>query len=65
MLPCYGVLSCSSSFFETPWTVAGKVSVHVGSPNKNTGVGCHWTGDLPNPGIEPRSPTLQANSLPA
>ena len=22
------------------------------------------TGDLPNPGIEPRSPTLQANSLP-
>ena len=22
-------------------------------------------GDLPNPGIEPRSPTLQANSLPA
>ena len=23
------------------------------------------TGDLPNPGIEPRSPTLQADSLPA
>ena len=22
-------------------------------------------GDLPNPGMEPRSPTLQANSLPA
>ena len=22
-------------------------------------------GDLPNPGIEPRSPALQANSLPA
>ena len=22
-------------------------------------------GDLPNPGIEPRSPTLQAHSLPA
>ena len=22
-------------------------------------------GDLPNPGIEPRSPTLQADSLPA
>ena len=22
-------------------------------------------GDLPNPGIEPTSPTLQANSLPA
>ena len=32
----------------------------------------HWSGelfpspgDLPNPGIEPRSPTLQADSLPA
>ena len=22
-------------------------------------------GDLPNPGLEPRSPTLQADSLPA
>ena len=24
---------------------------------------CPSQGDLPNPGIEPRSPTLQANSL--
>ena len=32
------------------------------SPGKNTGV--HSPGDLPNPGIEPRSPTLQADSLP-
>ena len=24
-----------------------------------------YLGDLPNPGIEPRSPTLQADSLPA
>ena len=24
-----------------------------------------WAGDLPNPGIEPRSPTLQADSLPS
>ena len=28
-------------------------------------VAFHSLGDLPNPGIEPRSPTLQANSLPA
>ena len=28
-------------------------------PAKNTGVGCHFLlGDLPNLGIEPRSPTL-------
>ena len=24
-----------------------------------------FSGDLPNPGIEPRAPTLQADSLPA
>ena len=41
-------------------------SVHGDSPGKNTGVGCHalHPGDLPNPGIEPRSPALQADSLP-
>ena len=40
-------------------------SVHGDSPGKNTGVGCHalLQGNLPNPGIEPRSPTLQADSL--
>ena len=27
------------------------------------GLPCHPPGDLPNPGIEPRSPSLQANSL--
>ena len=32
------------------------------SPGQNTGVGSHslFPGDLPNPGIEARSPTLQA-----
>ena len=37
------------------------------SPGQNTGVGSLslLQGDLPNPGIEPRSPTLQADSLPA
>ena len=28
-------------------------------------VAFHSPGDLPNPGIKPRSPTLQADSLPA
>ena len=42
-------------------------SVHGDSPGKNTGVGCHalLQGNLPNPGIEPRSPTLQVDSLPS
>ena len=31
------------------------------SPGQNTGLS---PGDLPNPGIKPRSPTLQADSLP-
>ena len=37
------------------------------SPDQNTGVGSLsiLPGDLPNPGIKPRSPTLQADSLPA
>ena len=36
------------------------------SPGQHTGVGSLslLQGDLPNPGIEPRSPTLQADSLP-
>ena len=33
-------------------------SVHGDSPGKNTAVGCLPPGDLPNPGIEPRYPTL-------
>ena len=37
------------------------------SPGKSTGVGCHFLpqGNLPNPGIEPRSPTFQADALTA
>ena len=40
-------------------------SVHGGSPGKNTGVACHalLQGVFPCPGIEPRSSTLQADSL--
>ena len=34
-------------------------------PGKSTGVGCHFLlpGDLPNPGIESRSPALQEDAL--
>ena len=41
-------------------------SVHEDSPGKNTRVGCCAPppGDLPNLGVEPRSPTLKAESLP-
>ena len=36
---------------------------HGDSPGKNIGAGCHPPGDLPNSGIEPRCPALQAGSL--
>ena len=40
-------------------------SVHGDPPGKNTRVGSHTLlqGNLPNPGVEPRSPTLQVYSL--
>ena len=40
-------------------------SVHADSPGKNTGMGflALLQGDIPNPGIKPRSPALQADSL--
>ena len=41
-------------------------SIHGTSPENNTGVGCLslLQGDPPDPGIKPRSPALQADSLP-
>ena len=40
-------------------------SVHGDSAGKNTSLPCPLPGDLPNPGIKPRSPALQADSLPS
>ena len=51
--------------FVTPWTNLSGFSVHGDSPGKDTGLSCPPLWDLANPGIEPRSPTLQADSLPA
>ena len=51
--------------FATPRTVAYQVLGPWDSPGKSTGVGCHFLlqGNLPDPGIELRSPTLQADAL--
>ena len=53
--------------FVTPWTVACQTPLSMGFPmdSKNTGVGIlpfPSPGELPNPGIKPRSPALQADS---
>ena len=48
--------------FATPWTMQ---SMGFSRPEYWSGLPFPSPGDLPNPGMEPRSPTLQADSLPA
>ena len=58
-------LSVMSNSLRPHGLQSARTSVHGDSPGKNPGVGCHPPpGDLPNPGIKPRSPALQADSLP-
>ena len=62
-------------FFSPAWSAGPSVvsdtwqphGLPWDSPGQNSGVGSlsFLQGNLPNPGIEPRSPTLQADSLPA
>ena len=63
---------CSQSLrrawlFATPWTVAHQALPSVGFSRQEYWSGLPFPppGDLLNPGIEPRSPALQADSLPA
>ena len=64
--------------FVIPWTVAYQAPPSTGFSKQESGdsTGVHWRthwsglaflspGDLPNPGIEPESPTLQADALPS
>ena len=53
--------------FVTPWTVA-----HQASPSMEFSRQEYWSGlpfpspgDLPDPGVEPGSPALQADALPS
>ena len=60
--------SCSVvSDSVTPWTVAqqGPLSMGFSRQEYCSGLPFPSPGDLPNPGIEPRSPTLQADTLPS
>ena len=51
------LILCNPMVYYSPWN----------SPGQNIGVGSlsPSPGDFPNPGIEPRSPALQVDSLPA
>ena len=53
--------------FVTPWTIAYQAPPSMGFSRQE-----YWSrlpfpspGDLPDTGIEPRSPTLQADALPS
>ena len=50
----------------TPWTAACQALLSMGFSRQDYWSGSPFPspGDLPNPGIEPRSPALQAKSLP-
>ena len=50
----------------TPWTEAYQVPLSMGFSRQEywSGLPCPPPGDLPDPGVEPRSPALQADSLP-
>ena len=52
--------------FATPWTVARQAPLSMGFSRQEywSGLPCLSPGDLPDPGIKPRSPALQADSLP-
>ena len=51
--------------FAAPWTAAHQAPLSVGFSRQEywSGSPCPPPGDLPNLGIKPRSPTLQADSL--
>ena len=60
------LLSCVQ-LFATPWTVAyqAPLSMEFSRQEYWSGLPFPSPGDLPHPGIEPRSPTLQADVLPS
>ena len=49
--------------FATPWTVANQAPPSMEFSRQEYWLAFPSPGDLPNPGIEPRSPTLQADAL--
>ena len=50
----------------TPWTVARQAPLSMEISRQYwSGLPCPSPGDLPEPGIEPRSPALQADCLPS
>ena len=61
-----GLVAKSCLTLVTPWTVARQAPLSKGFPRQDywSGLPFPSPGDLPDPGVEPKSPTLQADSLP-
>ena len=59
-------LQVMSDCFATPWTTARQALLSMGFPRQEYWSGLPFSpaGDLPDPGIKPRSPAWQADSLP-
>ena len=53
--------------FVTPWTIAYQAPLFMGFSRQEYWSGLPFPppGDLPDPGIEPGSPALQADTLPS
>ena len=68
--PVWTLCVCAKSLsrvqlFVTPWTVARQASLSMGFSRQKywSGLPFPSPGDLPDAGIQPRSPALQADSL--
>ena len=61
-----GLVTKSCPTLVTPWTVACQAPLSVGFSIQEywSGLPFPSPGDLPDPGIKPRSPALQAHSSP-
>ena len=64
---CYAKLLIHVRLFVTPWTVIRQalLSMDFSKEEYWSGLPCPPPGDLPNPGMGPRSTALQADSLPS
>ena len=61
-----GLVAKTCPTLVTPWTVAHQAPLSMGFSRQEywSGLPFPSPGDLPNPGVEPKSPALQADSLP-
>ena len=60
-----GLVTRSCPTLATPWTVACQAPLFIGFSRQEccSGLPFPSPGDLPDPGIKPRSPALQEDSL--